>query len=186
MSKKKQSHDQKRKAKLAKRAERRPPEVDLAYEGSKYRADEWTEAVFATELGVYEAYVTLDRKLTNQQAKEAFTELITDLRDGMSPLLDAKEEDAEELDHPVDFLIWNIRRSWTQFVEDESPLATKDMIGILRTLLYSIKAHAWNTGPSTGYLSFLEGFMKRGGVRVDKVSRRVDDEAWPKLGQRSP
>jgi hypothetical protein len=30
-------------------------------------------------------------------------------------------------------------------------------------LLYSIEAHAWNTGRSRGYVAFLDGFMRRMG-----------------------
>jgi hypothetical protein len=157
-----QSRDQKRKAKLAERAKRHAPSGPEPYEGTKYQAEGWTPHVYRTELPVYEAIVLSQRRLTNEQVREAFVRLIAHLRAGEHALL---PEDAPEVPFApggeVEFLIWNIRRHWRELVKEQGPVATADLIGILRTLLHSIEAHAWNTGPEHGYVAFLYDFLRR-------------------------
>jgi hypothetical protein len=62
----------------------------------------------------------------------------------------------------VDYLIWNIRLHWRLLVEKIGPVRSDDFVGILRTLLYSLEAHAWNTGEKRGYVEYIEGFLDRG------------------------
>ena len=49
-------------------------------------------------------------------------------------------------------------------IEEAGPVDPKDLVGILRTLLHSIEAHAWHRGPERGYVSFLQEFMAGGGL----------------------
>jgi hypothetical protein len=164
---------QKRKAKLARRAERRPEAEKLAYSGQKYRAPEWTPAVFATELAVYETIALSNRQLTNKQVEAAFIELIHQLRDGLSPVPGPDESPvAFAPGNEVAFLKWNIRRRWQEFFEENGKVDAKDLVGILRTLLHSIEAQAWAHGSQLGYVYFLEGFMSRAGVTLPGFTPR--------------
>jgi hypothetical protein len=175
--------DQKRKAKLAQRARRAAVEEVTPYEGEKYRAPEWTDAVFETELAVYETIVLSGHRLTNDQVQRTFVNLVRQLRKGRAPAPTAGEtgltytEGGEE-----EWLAWNLRRHWAVLAERGHPVGRDDLIGILRTLLYSIKAHAWNTGPMSGYVHFIEGFMKRAGVDV----RAIPSSQLPRGGRETP
>src|SRR3954466_7657557 len=92
MAKKHLSHDQKRKAKLARRASKAPPVVSLAYSGNKFKTDELVPVFFNTETGIYEAFVATDRKLTNADVQAALQELILQLRQGPLPALEAPDK----------------------------------------------------------------------------------------------
>src|SRR5262249_43939449 len=95
------------------------------------------------------------------QVRTALEQLIGELRQGMPPLF---PEGAPELPfqagREIEFLIWNIRRHWRLLFEEEGRAPTPDLIGILRTLLHSIQAHAWHTGRDRGYVHFLERFLE--------------------------
>ncbi len=169
-SKSRLSRDQRRRAKLTDRAQRVPEIEQLAYRGRKYQVDRWVPQVFQTELGIYESYVASGRLLTNKHVERALIELIHRLRDGLpAPLQEGEEEFAYADGIEEEFVIWNIRRNWRILFEEHGSVATHDLVGIMRTLLHSIIAHAWNTGPEHGYLEFLEGFMRSGGVTVQRM-----------------
>jgi hypothetical protein len=158
---------QKRQAKLAKRARKertrkRQSAEPLPYSGRKYQSDRWAPHVYQTECAIYEVVMLSDRRLTNDQTKEALVHLINQLRSGVSPTL--AEGDPEVPFAPgqeIDFLVQNIRHHWRKLFNDEGPVSTSDLVGILRTLLYSIEAHAWHTGRSRGYVDFLVSFMRK-------------------------
>ena len=160
MAKDRRSRDQKRKDKLAKDSKKKAIADVAPYEGSKYHADSWLSTVANTELGVYDAIVASHRTLSNRTVEAAFVELVRGLRDGLSPtpvddepkVLYTKETERESI-------VWNIRHHWSIMFERGDTVATEDLIGILRTLLYSIRAHAANTGPSMGYVHFLYNLM---------------------------
>jgi hypothetical protein len=162
-AKDRRSRDQKRKAKLAKRAQKQAPTEPLPYSGRKYQAEGWVPHVYQTERAIYEAIVLSKRRLTNAQVKAALVQLIGQLREGLPALL---PEDAPEVSFAagseVEFLVWNIRRHWRMLFQEEGPVSSHDLVGILRTLLHSIEARAWHTGPDRGYVAFLESFMQRG------------------------
>jgi hypothetical protein len=166
MSKSRQSHDQKRKAKLAKRAERATHHADVApYTGKKYQAEFWVPYIFQTESAIYEAIRLSRRRLTNDQVKAALVRLIRHLRADNPPRLgEADPEVPYTTGNEIEFVVWNIRRHWAIASDEHGIVSVNDLVGILRTLLYSIEAHAWNTGPSRGYVAFLEDFMQQGGL----------------------
>jgi hypothetical protein len=171
MAKDRRSRDQKRKAKLTERTRRRGPVESLAYHGTTYQADEWVAHVFETEKAVYEAIKLSQGHLTNEQVREAFVQLIEELRKGQpGPLADGEAEVVFSAGKEREYIVWNIRRHWRILVEEVGPVAVDDLIGILRTLLGSIEAHGWNTGPGRGYVSFLVGFMERGEIPRGRAS----------------
>ena len=64
------SRDQKRKAKLRKRAQRSCKHEPLAYTGRKYKTDAYAQVFFRTEVGIHESYVMCDRELTDDEVEE--------------------------------------------------------------------------------------------------------------------
>ena len=158
---------QKRQTKLAKRArkERSSKPAGSAptpYSGRKYQTERWVPLVYQTELAIYEA-ITLSRgRLTNKHVEVALVRLINDLRRGMpTALQDGEPEVPFAAGQEVEFLVWNIRRHWREPLDDEQPVSRDDRVGILRTLLHSIEAHGWNSGPNRGYVEFLASFLGR-------------------------
>jgi len=155
------SHDQRRKLKLAQERRKRSPGDHTPFTGRKYQASKWVPHVFRTERGIYETIQLTRRRLTNEQVRAGLIWLIDHLHRGDAATLPENESDfTYSPGHEVAFLVWNIRRHWGELFEEEGPVSSRDLIGILRTLLNSIKAHAWNTGPDKGYVAFLEEFMQ--------------------------
>jgi hypothetical protein len=159
MSSKKLSRDQKRRAKLAERKRRQKPAEPLPYEGQKYRADAYLPYVFRTETAVLEAYLESDRKLTNEQVRQAFVQLIERLRHHSLAVIAEVEPEAQAEPGTVEDVVLRIRRGWQDLFTQRQPCSRDDMIGILRMLLFSIEAQGWNSGPGRGYLVFLEKFL---------------------------
>jgi hypothetical protein len=157
------SRDQKRKAKLADRSRKQAKNTPLEFEGKTYQKPEWVQHVYRTELGVYLVLQMSGKRLTNPQVEAAFVWLIEHLRGGGPALLPEDTPDVPfEAGRETDCVVWSIRRQWGELFAEAGPVATEHLVGILRTLLYSIKAHAWNTGPNRGYVEFLDGFLGRG------------------------
>src|SRR5512142_3498328 len=160
------SRDQKRKAKLKKRAERARKHESLAYAGKKYKTDEYAPLFFRTEVGIYESYVMSDRVLTDDEVETAIEHLVTLMRQGPLPPLSETgsmtltEGDEEEL------VIANIRRNWQIMAEEGALPGRDDLIGVLRTILHSIEVWRSQSLHSQGYLRYNEGFMKKLGVSV--------------------
>jgi hypothetical protein len=156
------SHEQKRKAKLAKRREKAGPPEPTPYEGSKYRADSWAPYVSATEEAIYDVIVLSECRLTNDAVRQAFIALIHHLRSKAAAALPA---DAPEVAfnpaEPVPHLIYKMRLAWRGIQENRGPVRNEDWVGILRTLLYSMQAQSWHLGASRGYVVFLKGYMER-------------------------
>src|SRR5205807_2364747 len=102
------------------------------------------------------------RHLANDQVQSALLHLIRHLHADQPAVLGEQDPEVPfEPGREVEFLVWNIRRRWGLLFREAPPAATQDLIGILRTLLHSIQAHAWNTGSQRGYVEFLDGFMAR-------------------------
>lgn len=158
---------QKRQAKAAKRTrkERSSQPAGSAptpYSGRKYQTDRWAPHVYQSELAIYEAITVSGGRLTSKQVEVALVRLINDLRRGVPPAQqDGEPEVPFAAGQEVEFLVWNIRRHWRELFDDEGPVSRDDLVGILRTLLHSIEAQAWNTGPHRGYVDFLVSFLGR-------------------------
>jgi hypothetical protein len=171
MSKKKHlSHDQKRKAKLAKRAAKAPQVVDLAYRGDRYKHDDLLPLFFQADLGIYQAYVMSGKTIVDRTVASALTRLVLQMqRGGLPPLADpeageAVGDDAEEL------IIWNIRRNWNEYFRDNPHAGTEQLIGVLRTTLGSIQVWTTRGRDSRGYLRYLKGFLRQAGVTVEEAA----------------
>ena len=156
------SRDQKRKAKLAEREKRsRAVEVFTPHSGHKYRSDHWSPVVYATERGIYDVILESKRALTNAQVGRALELLIDHLRRSGPPGIGSEEAAVPySTDNAAECVFFNVRRSWRQMIDEGRIVATADLIGIARTLLYSIEAHGSKTGQARGYVAFLEDFLQ--------------------------
>jgi hypothetical protein len=164
------SRDQKRKAKLKKRAARSHKHESLAYAGRRYKTDEYAPIFYRTEVGIYEVYVMCDRELVDDEVEAAIERLVIQMRQGPLPPLTESDvititEGGEE-----DLVIANIRRNW-RFMEEKGTLPNRDdLIGVLRTILNSIAIWRSQSLHSQSYLHYVEGFMKKLGVSVRPVT----------------
>jgi hypothetical protein len=160
------SRDQKRKAKLKKRAERSRNPESLAYSGKKYKTEEFVPIFYRTEIGIYESYVICDRELTDDEVEAAIERLVIQMREGPLPPLPETDTITITEDGEEDLVITNIRRNW-QILEHKGSLPGQDdLIGILRTILNSISIWRSQSLHSQGYLRYIEGFLKKSGVSV--------------------
>ena len=179
------SRDQKRKAKLVEREKRsRAVEVFTPYSGHKYYSDHWTPVVYATERAIYDVILESKRALTNAQVGRALELLIDHLRRGGPPAIGNEEAAvAYSTGNAAECVFHNIRRSWRQMIDEGRVVAAADLIGIARTLLYSIEAHGSKTGQARGYVAFLEDFLQpivrdnaagSGAMTAEEVIRRFE------------
>jgi hypothetical protein len=176
MSKKNRlSRDQKRKAKLAKETRRARGQMSaLAYTGSKYKKDEYVPLVMATEQAIHEADVMTERELTDQAVQAALEKLVLDLRHGPLAPLDDRDSLQVSPGREDELVARNIRRHWVILAETEPHWGPDAKVGVLRTLLNSLDTWRSPSPRSRGYLHFLEGFMKKLGVRVDAYSEDME------------
>lgn len=165
------SHDQKRKAKLAKRASQAPKPSPLASTSRKYKNDEFAPVWFQTELAIHQCAASTDRKLTDAMVETALEKLIDLLLRGESPVLPSVDIVDVVVGQEVEFLVSSIRRQWGIMENEGTHISPEDLTGVLRSLLGSIaQRRLMKPGPRS-YLMFLDGFMKKQGVSV-----RVADE----------
>jgi hypothetical protein len=177
MAKKRLSRDQKRKAKLAERARNNAPLPSLAYTGNKYKTPALTPVVMNTERGILEAYVGTGRRLTDRNVKTALEKMVVQMRSGQLPPFEESSQVEYQAGREEDLVIWFIRRNWHDLFE-RFPNPGKDtLVGILRTLLSSVATWSTPSPESRGYLNFVEGFLRKAGVRVQRG--RVGEEPEP-------
>jgi len=164
MAKKKLSHDQKRKQKLARRASRKGEEQSsLAYTGNKFKTDALTPVFFATESGIHEVSEMTEGQLTDRHVRAALEKLVLEMRKGPLPSFEEMSKPALDESQYADVIIWNIRRHWHESFGTGMHPGRENLIGVLRTLLNSIATWGTPSPQSRGYLKFLEGFLKRAG-----------------------
>lgn len=166
MSRRNLSRDQKRRQKLAKRA--RPSGIQ-PYEGKKYRDDRWVPVIMAAEIGILESYKLTDEKLTDRQVSASLEYLVRQLR-GTHPEPPKGNPQTDGADgQPEDLVASRIKDRWHPLFLQERRPAPDDLAGCLRTILSSIRTWSRPVPDSRGYLHFIEGFLAKGGVRVEAV-----------------
>jgi hypothetical protein len=185
MGKKKLSHDQKRKAKLAKKMAKVPHTISLAYEGNKYKTDELVPLFHQTEIGILEAFNVTDKRITDRTVRKALEKLVTQMRNGaLPPLPDSDIIEKQADDNADQELLANfIRRKWQNLAGTGFVASSGSKIGVLRTILSSIET--WSTGgkESRGYLAYIEGFLKRVGsldieeFEADEIEEDYEEES---------
>lgn len=171
MAKKKRlSHDQKRKSKLARREKKAGPSVfELAYTGNKYKIDEYQPLFLATESALFQAHLLTQRRCTDYTIASALANLVQQLRAGPLPALPEDDVPHYQEGQEEPLLIEAIRRSWEEYLRNYPHPGTEVLIGVLRTLLSSVQTWGTSSRQSMGYLRFLEGFLRRAGMSFELV-----------------
>lgn len=173
--KKKLSRDQKRKQKLQHRR-KGTSQGPQPYRGGKYRSEKYIMALMRAEVGIYETYVMTERELSDRQVEAGLKSLIQELRSGS--VQPAEQRDAVDVEPGAEtnLLSWNIRRNWDDLFATQLRHSNADLVGILRVILDSIETWSTPGANSQGYLNYLEGFLTKAGVQVEKLS--MGDESW--------
>ena len=167
----KDPNDRKRKKKLEEKKRKARQAESLAYMGEKYKKDKLIPTWLNTEISIYETYVITDRKIFDQAVVSALETLIRTMRRGVLPPLPETAEIHYELGKEEDLLIENIRRGWADHFATEWRPPKDDLIGVLRTILGSIKKVRAPGPRSQSYLRHIAGFLtKQIGVSVKAFS----------------
>ena len=180
----KESHDQRRKKKLADERRKARRNQSSAYLGEKYKTDELIPTWMHTEIGIYQTYVMSDRKLLDQTVVDALEKLIGVMRTGPLPPLLETAEIRYEVGREEDLVIENISRSWANHFATERRPPKDDLIGVLRTILGSIQKVKAPGPLSQSYMHHVAGFLtKKLGVSVRAVSADLKPLPEPKEGE---
>jgi hypothetical protein len=163
------SRDQKRKQKLA-RERKSHEQVVGPYEGRKYQAPQFADALMRAEVGILESYVLSGRRLTDRQVEAALQHLILELR-GQTPAEPPESAfETEGVDgQREDLVVARIKDNWADLFADQPRHSAADLTGILRTIWSSVGARSYPGPDSQGYLKFIEGFLGRLGVRTQRL-----------------
>jgi hypothetical protein len=180
----KESHDQKRKKKLAEKRRKARQNQSLAYLGEKYKTDALIPSWMHTEIGIYQTYIMSDRKLLDQTVVDALEKLIGMMRAGTLPPLPDTAEIQYEVGREEDLLIENVRRSWANHFATEWRPPKDDLIGVIRTILGSIQKMKTPGPRSQSYMNHIAGFLtKKLGVSVKAFSADRKPLPEPKEGE---
>ena len=180
----KESHDQKRKKKLAEERRKDRQNQSLAYLGERYKTDELIPTWMHTEIGIYQTYIISDRKILDQTVVDALEKLIDMMRRGPLPPLPETAEILYEVGREDDLVIENIRRSWASHFATKWQPGKDDLIGVLRTILGSIQK-VRSPGPkSQAYMHHIAGFLtKQLGLSVKRCTADRKPLPEPKEGE---
>lgn len=170
MSKDRRSRDQKRKAKLAKKKQQSRQSTSLAYSGEKYRTDELVPIWVCIETAIYQIFVLTDEQLVDPVVASAVEKLILQLRAGTLPPLSEKRDLAYTPGQERDVLIDNIRHGLEFKFTDETQPSTEQLLGVLRSVLGTIKSKRMPEPSSQTYLRYIARFLTENlGVSVEKM-----------------
>jgi len=167
----KETHDQKRKKKLAERRKREVRFASQAYSGSKYRSDDLVPAWMDIDIAIHSAYVVSRERLTDRDLYRAIDSLVTGLKLGNlpplpdDPAIDYKMGDEEGLVFAL------IRRTWRDR-NGEQKATLEERIGILRTMLGTTENMRSSSPDSQVYVRHVVSFMTHGIGHDVQVVRR--------------
>ena len=180
----KESHDQRRKKKLAEERRKARQNQSSAYLGEKYKTDELIPTWMHTEIGIYQTYVLSERKLLDQTVVDALKKLIGMMRTGPLPPLPETAEIHYEVGLEGELVIENIRRSWADHFATERRPPKDDLIGVLRTILGSMQKVKAPGPRSQSYMHHIAGFLtKKLGISIRAVSADLRPLPEPKEGE---
>ena len=175
MAKDRRTRDQKRMKKLRERKHKARQAGSLAYTWKKYRKDELVPTWMHTEIGIYETFVMTDRQLLDQAVYTAVESLVRQIRAGTLPPFEERSQIHYEVGGEEDLVIENIRRSWVRHFAEEWKPPRDSLVGVLRTILGSIKKVRAPGPRSQSYLRHIEGFLtKKLGVSVKAYSQKME------------
>jgi hypothetical protein len=157
------------KKRKAQKERRRPEPQVLAYTGNKYRRDELGPFHFTVESAIYECYVLTKRKLMDNHARQALTELIALLRHGPLPEWKPNEELVLSAGGEVELIKTDIRFHVHEYLQKNPHPGRDNMIGVLRSILGSIDMWGSINPASRGYLEYIADFCLQAGVTVEML-----------------
>ena len=176
----KKSDDRKRKKKLAEKKQKARQAQSLAYLGEKYKKAELVPTLMHAEIGIYQSYILADRKIFDPMVEAAIERLIRQMRSGSLPPLPDDAEPYYEAGLEEDLLIENIRRSWQEHFAHAWQPPRDERIGVLRTILGSIKNMKSAGAHSQSYLRHVATFLTKNlGVSVTKAPANPQPLAAP-------
>ncbi len=178
-----QSRDQKRKAKLKKRAERKPsvsrPEP---YLGNYWRQKpDSATLMMHTECGISMAWqiAPAEQRMCDQDVVAAMEFLILQQRAGKR-LLPTADEAEPTLPFPagssVGIIVRSILMRWSLYLEQHKLPARDDVIGVLRSVLGSISKVGTDRPGSTRYLRFVTDWLRNSGLQSVERIKVVQEE----------
>ncbi len=176
MPKKRLSRDQKRKAKLVRRAQKEPMKASLAYDGNKYKTDELIPVHLATETGIYAAFQISDGELTDHHVRGGLEKMVMQMRGEGLPPFEHSCQGEHVAGQEEELVIWGVRHTWHHYFEAHPHPGGDNLIGVLRTILNSIETWSTPGKQSRGYLTYLRGFLRKAGYDVDEVEE--EDELY--------
>jgi hypothetical protein len=167
MAKKRLSRDQKRKAKLAKRAKKGPVTSPLAYEGNKYKTEELEPIFLETETGIYTAYRASGGRVADHHVRSALERMIGLMRGPGLPPYEHACEVSYVPGQEEELVIWGVRHNWHHYFDEFPHPGVENLVGVLRTILGSMDTWSTPGRESRGYLTYLRGSLRQAGVDVD-------------------
>lgn len=162
------SRDQKRKQKLARRAQGKSSHVS----GSDvYRSEKYVKALMHAEIGILEADAILHHEITDRQVAASVRELIDELRSAPErPVVEAAgREITVNTDEPRSLIVWSIERNWQHHFADSPRHSNAELAGILGVILTSIGHWSASGQGPRAYLSYIAVFLGRMGARTVAV-----------------
>jgi hypothetical protein len=121
------------------------------------------------EVGIYETYVITERRLTDRQVRAALEYLIRELR-GEKPVPPASNPQTDnDRGEPEDLIAARVKDHWRDLFARRPRHSDSDLVGILRTILSSIRVWSRPGPESRGYLHYLEGFPGQMGVHAEAL-----------------
>src|SRR5258707_15189658 len=130
MAKKRLSRDQKRKAKLARRAQKEPVKASLAYDGNKYKTDELIPVHLATETGIYVAFQISDGELTDHHVRGALEKMVMQMRGEGLPSFEHSCQGEHVPGQEEELVIWGVRHAWFHYFEGHPHPGGDTLIGV--------------------------------------------------------
>ncbi len=140
---------------------KRPKQPMRASEPKGYRTEKYVEHIFTVELGVLQA-ATLLPDLTDGEVLAALNQLANQSRSSGLPHFREQPTD------PAGLLTWLIVQVWEDLFRRCGRLSSRDISGILETVIESAEMHVRKPGERR-YLDYLKKFMKRAGVSLQAV-----------------
>ncbi|MEX1231912.1 MAG: hypothetical protein WEB58_16825 [Planctomycetaceae bacterium] len=160
MPKNRLSRNQKRSAKLAKRAQMSPQADSRAIAGTKFKTDELAPLWLACETAIYQSFVVSEHRLRDNEVYSAIEKVISQIEcDVVTP----PEDDAIHyvVGEETDLVVQLLQIQLDAYDDDHGPLLKKDIIGILRSILGTIEFKRTHAPQSQAYIRYVVDFLKR-------------------------
>jgi hypothetical protein len=170
----------KQRAKKAKSQRTAKHDIPLAYSGSRYQSERYMMPLMVLESAILEADDNAGGKLLDNEVRAALAIMVRRLHTGPQESIAALNAlSITELGHAkYQQIIDTIVAGWLDFFEEHRPLPRADLVGIFRTIVYSLGIRTEMHPGGRGYLKFLAEFLPQAMAEVNAngMSYVVDDD----------